>query len=125
VLLAGDRSTTLADLLPLLADNDRIICTEAISAIGRLSCDRREAIGRLIESLAHEGASIRTAAALSLGQIGPDAAAAIPPLASILGDRHSADVKSWHYWPDEKNQRLVSLAEAARWAITAIEPPAP
>lgn len=123
VLLAGDRPTTLTDVLSLLADNDRTVRAEAISAIGRLPGDRRDAIGSLIESLADDDPTIRTAAALALGRIGPDARAAVPGLQSLVADRRNAVTKSFQLWPDKKTERWVSLAEAAQWAISAIESP--
>jgi len=125
VLLAGDRATTLADLLSLLIDSDQAVRVEAIAGIGRLTGDRGEAIERLIESLDDVAPAIQTAAARALGRIGPQAQAALPELRRLAADRRSVLARSWQHWPDENSQRYVSLAEAAQWAISAIEPPAP
>ncbi len=121
VSLAGDAATTLRELLPLLKDTDPKVRFEAISGIGRLTGDRREAIEPLIKLLSHDDNAVRTAAALSLGQIGPDAKTALPALRNTVADRRNAVARSFQYWPHEKEQRSVSLIEAAQWSISAIE----
>ena len=137
VLLVGDSATTLSDLMPLLDDSDHEVRVQAAMAIGRLSCDRRRAIGRLTESLAEKSVYVRTAAALALGEIGPDADAALPMLRNCLGDSRN-NVPNWdrrtstpsrsgfpyvelQFTPDGIDSLQVSLAGAARWAISAIE----
>jgi HEAT repeat protein len=111
----------------------------AALAIGRLSGDRREAVGALIEALADRNLSVRAAAALTMGEIGPAARSALPALRALLRDtrnnvpnllRNVSGLSAPIEYPDEFSQLLpqdvewrdLSVAGAARRAIAAIEP---
>ena len=134
VLLAADSARTLSDVMPLLDDKDLDVHVLAILAIGHFSGDRRDVIEQLIEALDDDNVRVRTASALALGEIGPDANAAVPVLRSFLGDRRNtirhSFLLSGMQWPNGLftpgglDLNRLSLAEAARWAISAIETPA-
>ena len=137
VLLADDSAATLPDLMPLLDDHEHGIRIQAALAIGPLPGDRRQAIGRLVETLADPNVYARTAAALALAEIGPDARVALPTLRNCLCDSRNNVPNSGRrianrlgttlstlelsFMPGGIDLRQVSVADAARLAIAAIE----
>ncbi len=50
--------------------------------------NRKPAVPALIENLGNESGPVRYSSALALGEIGPDAAAAVPALQKLLDDRN-------------------------------------
>jgi len=88
VRLAPDSPEVLVDLLnwldgSLVNGDGRV---EVILAIGRLNVDRQGAVPPLIGALQDRDAEVRKAAAWALGQIGPEAEAALPALHEALGE---------------------------------------
>ncbi len=80
-----------------------------ILAIGRLPGNRQDAVTPLAELLKDPNPEIRKAAAWSLGQIGPDARAALPSLNEALNDWENS-LYSFH----NRLYPLPSMAESPR-----------
>jgi hypothetical protein len=98
----------LADYLNWLDDNAlSSFRVQVILEIGRLSGDRRNAVAPLTLLLIDGGSDIRKAAARSLGQIGPDASAALPALREALNDWKN----SLYSLPFGRHPRLPRLVE--------------
>jgi HEAT repeat protein len=138
VMLAGDSTRTFSDVVSFLNDRNLAVRVQALLAVSRFSGKRREVIERSIELLNDEDPYIRTASALTLGQIGPEAADALPALRSFLRDGRNhvpnplrpktvagGPNVDLQFVPGGKDFHRLSVAKAAEWAISAIESPTP
>ncbi len=76
------RSEAISALVQMTRGGEGPGAFEAVSVLGRLGLPPETAIPVLAEALRHASADVRRAAARSLGQVGPDAVAAIRPLLS-------------------------------------------
>jgi hypothetical protein len=93
-LLGPKASTTLPTLLQSLAHTNGNVRLASVFAISQMGTIRTQAIPALITAL-HDSnrgpngdvAYVREAAAGALGEIGPEAKAAVPDLNTMLGDR--------------------------------------
>jgi HEAT repeat protein len=153
VRLSPEAPDVLDYLLDRLDQSRGRAGVEDFLAIGNLNVDRREAVEPLTDALNNDDPEIRKAAAWALGKIGHDARAALTVLQGIQADwqnsfydpdppaigltvsspYHQIEIWRWHdknelVRPDPENRRLrgISVAQAAREAVAAIESaPAP
>lgn len=131
VRLAGDSLSIENDVLPMLNDRAPIVRAQALTALVRADRDRQTAIERLADALFDVDPCVRTAAALSLREIGDAAQAAVPALRAAARDTRNLVPNTrrarWR-WPKARTVSLetalerYSVAAAARAALAAIAP---
>jgi HEAT repeat protein len=121
----------LAELIVLLRSDNASVLGQAALTIGRLSLlDRTATIEPLIRILGFDNPYLRAAAAVALGQIGPDARAALPALRNM--ERHPEPLPLWRITPPGWKKGMPSyvqipeihnltLQQAAHEAISRIE----
>jgi HEAT repeat protein len=90
------------DVLPCLRDKDPRVRTQAVIAVGRLGANWKDPVPRLVELLTDETVpyppvtsdlTVAYYAAKSLGEIGPNAVAALPRLLELT--KHKSRLMGW------------------------------
>src|SRR5262249_33343806 len=76
-------------LRKVLADGNPFVRLKAAEALWLIEGQPAEGVKRLVDLLTHDSWMVRSAAALGLGRMGPDASAAAPVLAGAMKDSAS------------------------------------
>ncbi|MBI3863339.1 MAG: HEAT repeat domain-containing protein [Planctomycetia bacterium] len=133
VLLCRNRESILADLVRVLDDDSPVVRLLAVRSIPTAG-NRPLAIGGLTQALHDLDPWVVSAAALSLGRTGPEAAGATPALRELAAEVRNetpngiripyGTVSDLKYLSSDDDARLarLSVAAAARQALEAIVP---
>ena len=84
--MGSNANNAVADLIPLLQDNNNIIKTAAASALTKIGRPSSESVPGLIKLLQHKDVNVRLRAATELSEMGKAANAALAPLNAIIKD---------------------------------------